>query len=192
MSFEKSEVLFQSWSPPVDFKVESSGKIVGYCVRTNKSNTYTTLGQLVAARLVFSDVILVAPLPFLKKVMRIGRGIPGLSVIGYATIVDGSVNFIKQPTAESYYFKGELNKKTEKAGTNARVTENDLKILGFFENETILVTTLSKKLGITINNSYNKLRRLKRMGVVEEVGDSYPKAYKIIGKRSVGEKIAPG
>lgn len=194
--FFRNKIKYQKEVPIkdgfIDYKVQINGKQVGVEVKINKSKLFSAIGQLVNAKRTFSHLILLAPIAFIKRFKKTIQAIDELNSIGFATIKDGQLKIIKQPTSTKYYFEGIRRIKSKKKSskpTYTYVTEKDIEVLSKFKNDRIMAFELAERLNTTISNAYAKLRRLKRMNMIKVIADSYPKTYKIINRKALGEKV---
>lgn len=193
-SFQNNGVVFKKEFPLqygfIDYCIDWGGKKCGVEVKTNKSKVFWSVGQIVNAKNTFSHIFLLAPMSFLKKFEKIAKTILDTLNIGLMTFEAGNTKVVKEPLPPEYYFEAQdCLKKPKKKPNCTFMTENDMEVLSMFENNIIQPFVLAKKMKMPVGNVYAKLSRLRRMGIIERIGEGNPITFKIINRKQLGDII---
>jgi biotin operon repressor len=167
----------------IDYTAKKGNRIVGIEVKGSRANIYNTIGQLFFMKTIFSDLYLLAPLDFIKKLSQITEGTPLLDEIGLITLADGSITVLKHPVNREYYYKQSIKQIKQKKLPKLQYTinENDIIIIKLFKNRGFTAADLSKELNISRENAYRRIARLKKAGVIRQIETGVnPKSYKVV------------
>jgi hypothetical protein len=166
----------------IDYVIKRDKKIIGIEAKGSRSDVKSAVGQLFFMKQVFSELYLLAPLNFIKKIISSCKETDFLENIGFITISKNSIVFLKHPQNLEYYFKPKatIRKGREIPYEECVVNENDIKIIKQFCNKTFTIFDLMSAFNLRRENAYARIARLKRGGVLEIVNPSdNPRLYKI-------------
>lgn len=167
----------------IDYTVKKGNQVIGIEVKGSRANIYNTIGQLFFMKTIFSELYLLAPLDFIKKLSQMIERTSFLNEIGLITLAENSITVLKHPTTKEYYYNPPLRQIKEKRmpKLHAVINENDIVIIKFFQNKLFTAADVSKELNLSRENAYRRIARLKRAGVIKQVETGInPKTYKII------------
>jgi hypothetical protein len=176
----------------IDFKIEKNGKVYGVEVKSLQGSLSTTIGQLTLAQKTFSHLYLVAPEEFIHQIKSILPENNLLNNLGLIVFNEGVFTVLREPSPKSYYFnpvKGERSKISEKKNKNMVVNDLDLGILSTFQNRVFDYPSIVKEIKISRTNAHQRLDRLMKMGLVEELSSFNPKQYRVKKIVDLGTKI---
>ena len=175
----------------IDFKIEINNKIYGVEVKSLNGSLPTTMGQLIIAKQTFSHIYLLAPEEFIQKIEDLMIEDSFLNNIGLIVLKEGDFVFLKEPSPKSYYFNPMENKKnhTQKKTKNMLVCDLDLGITSTFQNRFFDYNSLVKEMKISRANAHQRLKRLIKMGLIEEISPFHPKHYRVKKVIDLGTKI---
>jgi len=170
----------------IDYLITREEKKCVVQVKANHSSSHNTIGEIVGIRNSFSHVFLLASNHFMKKFQLMTKNIDWFQQIGLMAIENGELKIIQEAKSNSYYTK----KVTEQRKQNyTLVNDVDVKIFEKFKDTTFMVNNLAKGLNITSTNAYQKIKRLKRMGLLEVVNDWHPKIFRIKEAKKLGDRV---
>lgn len=172
----------------IDYKIILDGKVSLVEVKSDRANIFTTIGKLLNAKRTCSDIFLFAPQRFMIKMKGINSEIGILERIGLFELEEGNIKITKRPEGE-YYFKNDIRKIKKPKQKYIKINEFDFDILTSFENQPFLISDISKKINSSLASAQQRVGRLKRAGLIEEIGGGNPKAFKVIRKSRPNEKI---
>lgn len=178
---------FLCYSGLIDFKIEIDGRACGVEVKSSMSSLHTTIGQLVLAQKTFSHIYLLAPEDFLQEVEDIVLETGVLTNIGLIAFKEGDFAFIKEPSPKSYHFNQIEKKKSANLPRKPKtmsVGDLDLGIVSTFEKRIFDYNLLVSEIKISRSNANQRLKRLIKMGLIEEISSDNPKKYRV--KKVVG------
>jgi hypothetical protein len=176
----------------IDFKMETNNKICGVEVKSFQGSLPSTIGQLILIQKTFSHVYLLAPEEFIEKIQYLTLENGLLNNIGLITLKEGNFVFLKEPSSKSYYFNPIEDRKKEtspKKTKNMMVCDLDLGIISTFQNRIFDYSSVIKEMKISRSNAHHRLKRLLRMGLIEEVSSFNPKQYRVKKVVEWGTKI---
>lgn len=189
--FEKSKHEFKdelqkefsvSGTRKIDYISKKDDLVIGIEVKGSRSDLYGTIGQLFFFKKFFSHLYILAPLSFIKKITQTLQGTPLFNETGFLTINEDGLVSVKEPEIDSYYFQPSVKVKERKVlpRLQAIINENDIEIIKRFQNTIFTAVDISKEFNISRENSYRRINRLKKAGVIEEldIGNN-PKTFKI-------------
>jgi DNA-binding transcriptional ArsR family regulator len=186
------EKEFLCHSGLMDFKIEIGGKTCGVEVKSLMGSIQTTIGQLVLAQKTFSNVYLLAPEEFIQEMENVVLETGVLANIGLIVFKEGGFIFLKEPLPKSYYFNP-IQKKRRRFLTpqskTMSVGDLDLGIISTFENRVFDYNLLVSEIKISRSNANQRLKRLIKMGLVEEISSDNPKRYRVKKVVDWGTKI---
>jgi hypothetical protein len=175
----------------IDFMIQMAGKSCGVEVKSLNGKLYVAIGQLILAQKTFSHVYLLAPDDFIQEIegLMLENGV--LNNIGLITFKEGEIMFIKEPSSKFYYFNPDEVKKTyPKSGIkHMLVLDIDLSILNTFQDKIFDYNSLLKETKISRSNAHQRIKRLLRMGLIEEISPFHPKQYRVKSVPEWGTKV---
>jgi hypothetical protein len=166
----------------IDYIVKTDKKVIGIEAKGSRSDIQSTIGQLFFMKQVFSELYLIAPLIFIKKIIGSCKDTNFLDGVGLITISKNSLVFLKHPQNAEYYFKGRIveRKTLRQSHEEYVINENDIEIIKHFYNKEFTIFDLMNAFKLRRDNAYVRIARLKRAGVLAIVNPSdNPRAYKI-------------
>lgn len=167
----------------IDYTAKRGDKIIGIEVKGSRTKIYGAIGQLIFMKRFFSELYLLAPMNFIKKLNRMTEGIPFIDEIGLMTLAENSIIILKHPNSEKYYYNSppkEIKQKTQPK-LQAIVNENDVIVIKLFRDRVFTAADVSKELNLSRENAYRRITRLKKAGIIKQVETgSNPKSYKIV------------
>jgi len=171
----------------IDYLITRDDKKYVVQIKANHSSLHNTLGEIVAIHNSFSHVFLLATNHFMRKFHSLTKNIGWFQQIGLMIIKNGELKILQEAKSDSYY----ANKTTEqrKPQNFTFVNDVDVKIFEKFKDTTFMVSNLAKELNITSTNAYQKIKRLKSMGLLEVVNDWNPKIFRIKEAKKLGERV---
>ena len=173
----------------IDYKTLLNDKISLIEAKSDRSNVFRTIGQIINAKRTCSDVYLVAPAVFIKKIKKTCEESGHPFNFGLIEIDKGNVNIIKQPEGK-YYFRNKETKRRKTRPKGILVNEHDLAVLNDFEKQFFFISDISNKYKVSVSVAQHRVNRLRKACLIEETSDGgYPKAFKVIKKAKMGEWI---
>jgi len=165
----------------IDYKVEFDRPALVEA-KGDRSNIFGAIGQLVNAKRTCSDVFLLAPSDFIKKILEIEKETGALPNIGIIEIQNNEINIIRKPQGEYYYNEDKQKIRKPRAKQNGMyVSEMDLSILNDFDN--FLIFDIIKKYNVSYDYAQHIVSRLRRAKLVEVANDgANPRFFKVIRK----------
>jgi len=173
----------------IDYVIKWREKDCAVEVKINHSNINATVGQILFMRNIFSHVFLLAPPLFLKKFETATKIDNLFNTVGFMTFENGELKVLQEATNDTYYVKKTSDKTPKLLPKYTFITENDMEIFEKFKNRQFFVCDLAKELEIKPANAYQKIKRLKRMGLLEVVNNYNPKAFHITKIKELGEQV---
>lgn len=191
--FMRNDIIFQKEFNVehrfIDYVIKWREKDCAVKVKINHSNIGAAVGQIMFMRNVFSHVFLLAPPLFLKKFETATKIDNLFNTVGLMTFENGQLKVLREATNDTYYVKKTTGKKSKQLPKYTFITENDMEIFEKFKNRQFFVFDLAKGLGIKPANAYQKIKRLKKMGLLEVVNNYNPKAFRITKAKELGERV---
>ena len=170
---------FRSQTHPIDFRIKINDKICGVEVKSSNGEVFNAIGQLIFAKRTFSNVYLLAPEEFLKKIQT---EIENMSV-GVIMFKDGAFTFLREPVAPTYYFnqpqKQEKPMFQRSKSKNLLIVDRDYSILLNFENKIFSCLDVINLFKSSRMEAYIRIQRLLKVGLIEEVSSLNPKTYRV-------------
>jgi len=165
----------------IDYKVEFDRTSLVEA-KGDRSDIFSAIGQLVNAKRTCSDVFLLAPSDFIKKLLDIDKETGVLSNIGLIEIQNNNINIIRRPLGEYYYKEDDQKIRKPRIKQNGMyVNETDLNILNNFDN--FLIFDIIKKFNVSYSYAQYIVNRLKKAKLIEIANDGmYPLFFRVIRK----------
>ena len=178
----QKEVYFDG-NRRIDYTVSTGNRVIGIEVKGSNSGIYTTLGQLLIMKKTFSDLYLLAPLYFIKKIIKTIQELNLLNEIGLLMIAKNSLIILKRPEILGYYYKPNVKqRKARKLPKNSpTINVNDIEVFQHFKDKTFTVIDMMNEFQLSRPSAYLRISKLKKIGVIDTSRPlQNPRAYKFI------------
>jgi len=175
----------------IDYEIVSGGKRFAVEAKGTRSDEYSTIGQLLNIKKTYSNIYLLAPLNFIKKVWKTLQETNNLTGIGIMTIGEKGVHVLKKPSPETYYYNQPVKLPKKSMGKQMFINEKDIVVETKINNKNFIVSDVAKILSIPMTDAYHRVARLKSAGMIEEVSfGGHPKTYRFVKSRKKDEVIS--
>jgi len=174
----------------VDYEIIFGKKRFAVEARGARSSEYSTIGRLVNAKRTYSHVYLLAPVNFLKKIWNTLQETSTLTDIGLMSVNNKGLHILKKPNPQNYYYKSPAKTTNKSTKKHMFVNNADAAVELHFKNHIFTVSGVAKMLKTSMRDSYHRIKRLKAIGMIEEVPyGGHPKTYKFVKSRKIGEVV---
>jgi uncharacterized membrane protein len=160
----------------IDFLIEREGKKVGVEAKSDNSNEFATLGQILNYYKYLSHIFLAAPTPFLTRFLNLLKGNAELETtlnkIGIINIYNDVITIQKEAENTRYYFNPQSEAVArEHIPLKTKFIELDVideKIIELVRgNKTHMLQDMSKSLGMKVETLRKRIRNLEQYGYVK-------------------------